>query len=139
MEIIRIAGAAAVLLGKAPALLIWLLYQRRAGLRAFRRQLLQAGIRPDHADELTAVYRSLLLPSWKQWRQLVSQRSQISSPPLLLHEPGLQHPSKRHLPIRQPTLEPVAQTKTEPIVQRSSRGLTFRFNDAETDRPINAR
>lgn len=131
MEIIRIAGSAAVLLSKVPTLLVRLLYQRRAGVRAFRRQLLQAGIRTDHVDELTAVYRSLLIPGWKPWRQLVSQRPPISSPPLLLHEPDPQSLSKLHLPIQQPALEPDAQAKAEPIVQRSSRELTFRFNDAK--------
>lgn len=131
MGMIRIVGSATVLIGKAPVLLIWLLYQRRVGIRAFRRQLLRAGLHPEHADDLTAIYRSLIFPGWKQWRLLISQRSHTGSTPLALVDRGRRSPATlRRPPAQQLSIAPAVRNNRLLMEQRTSRGYVFRYNKA---------
>lgn len=67
MHMAKIIVQTASLACKAPGLLISFYYQRRIGARTFRRELLQAGIAAEWADELTDCYKTMVVPKWNHW------------------------------------------------------------------------
>lgn len=52
----------AALACRAPGLLIRYYYLRRIGARTFQRELQEAGIPSEWADELTACYKTMYIP-----------------------------------------------------------------------------
>jgi hypothetical protein len=65
-----------VLIVKTPGLLINFFRFRRVGVRTFRQELQHFGIEPGHAEELSKIYASMVVPEWKQLRGIGSQGEQ---------------------------------------------------------------
>jgi hypothetical protein len=59
---LKLIAQAAALAWQAPGLLVRFFTLRRVGAGTFRRELLEAGIPPEAADELTASYKTMIVP-----------------------------------------------------------------------------
>lgn len=65
---LKIVAQSFMLAAKFPGLFVQVLYRRRAGVRAFERELLSAGMDPVNAALLAKSYKGLLHKCWKEAR-----------------------------------------------------------------------
>lgn len=66
MNVVKIVIHTLMLLCKTPVLLVIFLTGRSRGARTFRRELLAAGMEPEQAEQLTRMYKNVLLPYLKE-------------------------------------------------------------------------
>lgn len=71
MGLVKAIFYSLVLIAKAPIVLIDFYQDRNEGVKSFRRELLQMGIHPLVAEELTVIYKNMLFPGWKELFQQV--------------------------------------------------------------------
>lgn len=73
MYVAKIVAHALVLSAKIPGLLLRIGFHKRRGSRTFRNELIEAGVDPEQAEELTRTYRSIV-PSFPELIKLGAKK-----------------------------------------------------------------